>query len=208
VSFRPRPDHELAKLDDEKLIAYLREAASAGDAGAARSALATLTYGYLGNIRGRVRLRIPPHAVDDVVSEVLVRAIGAAFDGSSVGEFRSWLSTITKRGIADWHRRQQRRPKETPLPTEHVGSEEIWGGEPASESEAGAVEFGMVLDGVLGGLSERHRLVVELHLFDGFSAAEVCEQVDGMKPDNVAQIASRFRKRLEKALPEGGGGGP
>src|SRR2546423_13847136 len=76
LSFRPRPEHELTQLTDENLIAYLREAAAAGDAGAARSALGGLVYGYVHNVRGRVRLLIPTYAVEGVGQEVLARAIG------------------------------------------------------------------------------------------------------------------------------------
>src|SRR5436305_7728799 len=71
LTFRPRPEHELTQLTDEDLIAYLREAAAAGDAGAARRALGVLVYGYVHNVRGRVRLLIPTYAVEEVVQEVL-----------------------------------------------------------------------------------------------------------------------------------------
>jgi len=42
-----------------------------------------------------------------------------------------------------------------------------------------------------------------MHVFEGLSAPEVCERLDGMSPDNVAKIASRFRQRMRQAL-EGG----
>jgi RNA polymerase sigma factor (sigma-70 family) len=143
-----------------------------------------------------------------VADEILVRALGSAFAGSSYGEFRSWLNTITDRARVDWYRRRERRPAETLLPSEHLGEGDVWGDEPASASEAGAVELRMVVDEVMIPLSAPHRSVVELHVIDGLPAADVCKQVGGMTPDNVAQIASRFRKRLREALDVSDGGAP
>ncbi len=200
MSFNPRPDHELDLLSDEKLIAYLREASSAGDAAAAKRALAILVYGYASLVERRMALRVPRWAAEDAAHDALVRAIASAFDGTSEGEFRSWMGTIIERTAADWFRKRDRRPQEAPLPSEHLGSEEVWGEEPATASEAGAVELQIIVDGVMEQLSAPHRLVVELHVFDGLPASEVCEQVEGMSPDNVAQVASRFRKRLREAL--------
>jgi RNA polymerase sigma factor (sigma-70 family) len=200
VSFKQRPDHELEQLSDEKLIAYLRDASSAGDAAAGKRALAILVYGYARDVERRMALRLPSHAVEDAAHDALVRAISAAFDGISVGQFRNWLGTIVDRTAVDWFRKRGRRPVETLLPSEHLGDEESWGEEPASASEAGAVELQLIVDEIMAQLSATHRTVVELHVFDGFSASEVCERVDGMTPDNVAQVASRFRKRLRDAL--------
>jgi RNA polymerase sigma factor (sigma-70 family) len=206
VSFRPRNDNELAQLTDEKLIAYVRDAASAGDARAAKRGLAFLVYGYAGIVKSRMALRVPREAIEEAADEALLRALGSAFDGSSRGEFRTWLNTIVERTAADWYRRRDRRPVETRLPSEHLGSEDVWGHEPGRESEAGVVELRMVVDELMAQLSAPHRQVVELHVLDGLPAAEVCEHVDGMTADNVAQIASRFRRRLRETLRAAAGG--
>jgi RNA polymerase sigma factor (sigma-70 family) len=207
VSFRPRSDHELDQLSDEKLIAYIREASAAGDARAARRALAILVYGLAPDVKRRMALRLPSSAVEDATAEVLVRAVGSAFRGTSRGEFRAWLNTIIDRTAVDWFRRRERRPAETPLASEHAEDDQIWGAEPASASEAGLVELQIVVEELMARLSESHRRVIELHVFEGLAAPEVCAQVDRMTPDNVAQVTSRFRKRLRKALqPEGSTG--
>lgn len=145
-------------------------------------------------------LRLPRWAVEDAAAEALVRAVSSAFDGTSEGEFRKWLGTIVDRTAVDWFRRRERRPVETRLPSEHLGDDDVWGDEPVSASEAGAVELQIVIDAVMAQLSAEHRSVVELHVFDGLPAAEVCERLDGMTADNVAQVASRFRKRLRDTL--------
>jgi RNA polymerase sigma factor (sigma-70 family) len=206
VSFHPLSDHELHRLTDDQLIAYIRDARDVGQLAAGRRALAFLVYGYERDVKRRLSLRLPAHAIDDVAHDALVKAIAAAFDGSSQGEFRSWLHTIVDRTAVDWFRRVQRRPKETPLPSEHLGEGEIWGEEPVTASQSGEVEVRMIVDEVLAELSEKHRQVIDLHVFEGLTAREVCDRIEGMTEDNVAQIASRFRAKLRARLdPETGG---
>jgi RNA polymerase sigma factor (sigma-70 family) len=200
VTFEPLPDHELQRLGDEQLIAYVRHGRAARELAAGRRALMFLVYGYERDVKRRLSLRLPAHAVDDVAHDALVRAIAAAFDGTSVGEFRSWLHTIVDRAAVDFYRRAERRPKESILPSEHAGDEDVWGAEPSTDSEAGAVELRIIVEEVLETFNEKHRLVIELHVFGGLTAGEVCDRIEGMSVDNVAQIASRFRAKLRARL--------
>jgi RNA polymerase sigma factor (sigma-70 family) len=205
VSFQPRPDHELHQLTDEELITYIRDARDAGELAHGRRGLMFLVYGYERDVKRRLSIKVPRQVVDDLADDALVKAIAAAFDGSSVGEFRSWLHTIVDRTAVDFFRRAQRRPKETILPSEHAGEDDVWGTEPSIESEAGAVELRIIVEEVLKTFNEKHRLVIELHVFDGLTAGEVCDRIEGMSEDNVAQIASRFRAKLRARLDSGGG---
>jgi RNA polymerase sigma factor (sigma-70 family) len=203
VTFHPLPDPELHQLSDEGLIAYIRAARDAGELADARRGLAFVVYGYERDVKRRLSLKVPSHAVDDLAHDALVRAIAAAFDGTSVGEFRNWLHTIVDRTAVDFFRRAERRPKETILPSEHAGEDDVWGAEPSLESEAGAVELRIIVEEVLDTFNEKHRHVIELHVFQGFPAAEVCDRIKGMSEDNVAQIASRFRAKLRARLEPG-----
>ena len=153
-------------------------------------------------------LRVPANVCEDLAHEALVRAIAASFDGTSVGEFRSWLTTIIERTAADHYRRAQRRPTETALPSEHADSESVWGDEPFVASEAGAVELRVIIDEVLATFNDTHRQVIDLHIFGALTANEVCERINGMTADNVAQIASRFRAKLRAQLNPDAAGGP
>jgi RNA polymerase sigma factor (sigma-70 family) len=200
VNFQPLSDHELQPLADEKLIAYIQAARRAGDLAAARRGLAFLVFGYEREVKRRLSLRVPGHVVEDIAHDALVRAIAAAFDGSSKGEFRSWLHTIVDRSAADWFRRSERRPKAKPLPSEHADDDQVWGDEPVVDSETGWIELRMTVDEVFEELSQKHREVVALHVFGALSAREVCERIEGMTEDNVAQIASRFRAKLRSRL--------
>jgi RNA polymerase sigma factor (sigma-70 family) len=205
VTFRPLPDHELQQLPDEQLIAYVRDARDGGQLAHGRRGLAILVFGYERNVKRRLSIKVPAHVVDDLAHDALVSAIAAAFDGSSVGEFCSWLHTIVDRTAVDFFRRAERRPKETILPSEHAGEDDVWGAEPSIESEAGAVELRIIVEEVLETFNEKHRLVIELHVFGALTAGEVCDRIDGMSEDNVAQIASRFRGKLRARLEPGGG---
>jgi len=60
------------------------------------------------------------------------------------------------------------------LPSEHTGEGDVWGAEPAVDSESGAVELRMIVEEVLEEYNEKHRLVIDLHVFGGPTAAEVC----------------------------------
>lgn len=204
MSFQSLPDHELHRLSDEDLIAYIRNARDEGELPHARRGLMFLVYGYERDVKRRLSIKVPGHVVDDLAHDALVRAIAAAFDGSSVGEFRNWLHTIVDRAAVDFYRRAERRPKETILPSEHAGEEDVWGAEPALESEAGAVELRIIVEEVVDTFNEKHRQVIELHVFQGLTAGEVCAKIKGMSEDNVAQIASRFRARLRARLDPGG----
>jgi len=203
VSFQPLPDHELNELSDDDLIAYIRAARDAGELAHARRGLMFLVFGYEDDVKRRVRLKVPDRFVDDLARDALVKAIGAKFDGSAVGEFRSWLRTIVDRTIADHYRGTERRPKETSLPSEHAGEDDVWGEEPMVDSEAGAVELWLIVEEVLESFNDRHRLVIELHVFEELTAAEVCARMEGMSEDNVAQIACRARARLRERLEPG-----
>ena len=205
MTFRPLSDPELQQLADEQLIAYVRDARDAGQLPHGRRGLAILVFGYERDVKRRLSIKVPAHVVDDLTHDALVRAIAAAFDGSSVGEFRSWLHTIVDRTAIDFFRRAERRPRETILPSEHAGEEDVWGAEPSIESEAGAVELRIIVEEVLATFNEKHGLVIELHVFGGLTASEVCDRIDGMSEDNVAQIASRFRAKLRARLEPGGG---
>ena len=109
----------------------LAAAAPAGDPGRLRQGDPVLVFGYHDTLMNRARLKLPEPDVADVVSETLASAIASAFDGSSVGEFKSWLHTILSRRIADYHDARTRTPRTAPLPGEHLGDDEVWGEEPS-----------------------------------------------------------------------------
>lgn len=201
--FRPRPDHELDALADDEVIAYVADARTAGEPVAALRGIQLLVFGHWQWVRVRLARKLPLHAVEDATGDLMVRALKSTFDGQSVGEFRSWLQTIVDRHIADFHR--SRKPDTVPLPGQGDETEEHAPDDLAGPSEEGLVETRLVIEQVLGELSEDHRRVIELCVLDGVSAAEACVEVDGMSAANAYQVVHRFRARFREALDEGAG---
>ena len=200
---------DLQRLSSDELITYIREATDAGRADCAKSALAILCYRHFDDVARRIALRVPPEAVEDQAMTVMLAAIKSAFDGTSIGEFRVWLNRIIdRRGIADFHRAREDKPRVDPLPTEHQGEDDVWGEEPSDADEAGRVLVQSLSDECLEALSEAHRDVIELNVFEDLDATTTADRVNEQHPDldppmseaNVHKIVSRFRKCLTEKL--------
>ena len=170
-----------------------------------KAAIAVLVHGYHPVLLNRARLKLPDADVEDVVAETLMSAIASAFDGRSVGEFRSWMHTILSRRIADFHDDRSRRLKARPLPSEHQGHEEVWGDEPSQPFEGDALHARGCLEQAYGELENgAHRRVIDLYVLGPHSAAATAELVgDAMTEANVHQISSRFQRRFKELLESG-----
>jgi RNA polymerase sigma factor (sigma-70 family) len=206
AEFEELPERQLGDLSDDQLVDYLRRAREAGRHDAMKPAVAVLVYGYWDNLVSRARLKLPGDAdAQDVAAEAIASAIASAFDGKSVGEFRSWLHTILSRRIADWWEAKEQKLDKTRLPSEHLGDEEVWGREPAVAFEGEALFARSCVRQALDELEDpRHRRVIDLYVLSPHSAAETAAQVgDGMTEANVHQISSRFQRRVRELL-EGG----
>ena len=176
----------------------MRTARDRGDLDGAQFAVQILVFGYLDQVRARVALKVPEHAVDEVAGHALISAVAGAFRGGSIGEFRSWLHVIVDRRIADYHRAG--RIELVPLEDWH---ETI----AAPSDEAEAMVFQSVVEAALADLSDVHRATIDLYVFDGLSASETASKLaerfsdrEPISPDNVHKIAQRFRERLRALL--------
>lgn len=202
-------ESELQQLSSDELIDYIRKATDAGRPDCAQTGLAILCWRHFDDVVRRVKLRVPAEHVEDQAMVVILAAIKSAFDGTSVGEFRTWLNRIiARRGIADFHRDREGDPHVGPLPTEHQGEEDVWGEEPSESDEAGRVVVQSVIDECLAELSDAHRDVVELNVFEDLDASDTEASVNEIHPDldppmseaNVHKIVSRFRKSVTAKL--------
>jgi RNA polymerase sigma factor (sigma-70 family) len=206
AEFEELSEHQLENLSDEQLVDYLRRAREAGRHEAMKLAVAVLVYGYWDNLVNRARLKLRSNAdAEEVAAEAVASAIVSAFDGKSVGEFRSWLHTILSRRIADWWEAKEQKLDKTRLPSEHEGDEEVWGREPSVDFEGEALFARECVRRALEEIEDpRHRRVIDLYVLAPNSAAETAALVgDGMTEANVHQISSRFQRRVRQLL-EGG----
>lgn len=199
--FRPLPDHELERLEDDELIAYIVRARDHGELAVAQRGLAILVFGHWRNVERRVVLKVPSAHVENLTGEIIERAIQSAFDGESVGRFVSWLKTITNRAIADFYRRGS-APATIPLGPHDA--DDPAGPEPAALDERGYVETQDAIERVLDALSERDRRVVELLVFEDRPGSDAVDEIDGMTLANAHQIVSRFRRELRRQLGDSG----
>ena len=198
--FRELREHELTQLSDDRLIAYIVAARAAGETDAMTTAVRILTHGYYTIVGNRVRLKVPKEHVADVTNDAITSAMTAAFDGQSVGEFRSWLHTITQRRVADFHRSREGKPDTVPLPG--AGDEEPYGDELAVEFEGVAIDAQRAIDTAMGEMSDVHAEAIDLNVFEDLPAGEVAVRL-GLSEQNVHQIKSRFKKRVRELLAEG-----
>jgi RNA polymerase sigma factor (sigma-70 family) len=206
----PLSANELAQLTPDELVDYIRAAFDDGRPDLAGPGLAILSYRYLDDVKRRVSLKVPKADVEDVAMSAIVSALRGVFDGSSIGEFRSWLNTIVKRRIADYHRDRKREIDADPLASENADDERVFGAEPWTEEETATVDVESIVDGCKAQLKAPHALVIELYVFDGFDAEETAATVNDRHPDleppmsaqNVHQITSRFRRVLRAQLEE------
>jgi RNA polymerase sigma factor (sigma-70 family) len=203
ADFQELPEHRLAALGDEDLVDYLRAAREAGRHDAMKPAVAMLVYGYWDTLVNRARLKLRTEAdAEEVAAEAMASATASAFDGRSVGEFRSWLHTILSRRIADWWEAREQKLDKTTLPSEHLGDEEVWGREPSVGFEGDALFAQECIQQAYEDLEDdRHRRVVDLYVFGPHPAAEAASLAGGgMTEANVHQIASRFGRRVKELL--------
>lgn len=170
-----------------------------------RPAVAVLVHGYWDTLvyRARIKLRTDADA-EEVAAEAVASAIASAFDGRSVGEFRSWLHTILSRRIADWWEAREQRLQKTVLPSEHLGDDEVWGREPSVGFEGDALHARESVRQALDELQAEHREVIRLYVLGPHAAAEAASLAGpGMTEANVHQIASRFQRRVRELLQAG-----
>jgi RNA polymerase sigma factor (sigma-70 family) len=201
--FQELPEHHLGSLSDDQLVDYMRRAREAGDRDAMKLAVGILVHGYWDTLVKRAKLKLPSLAdAQDVAGEAVASAIASAFDGKSVGEFRSWLHTILNRRIADYLEARKRKPQTTALPGGHGHDEGTWGAEPAVDFEGDALSARDAVRRAYEELDDgRHRRVIDLYVLGPHAAAETATMVGtGMTEANVHQISSRFHRRVEELL--------
>ena len=196
ADFRELPAHRLAALGDEQLVEYLRAARQAGRHDAMRPAVAVLVHGYWDILVHRARLKLRTDAdAEEVAAETVASAIASAFDGRSIGEFRSWLHTILSRRIADWWQKDERSVQTRPLP--QPGDEEFAGHEPAVGFEGDAHVIrnagGVVTDDALRSLALSQELlgtkeVVLIRHTDCRALAVAGEELDRSVREAIEEI--------------------
>jgi len=197
-AFKEKGEQELTAMPEDRLIAYLLEART--HRAPTGLSVSILVFKLMNDVRRRVAMKVPAEAIDEVAETVLLSALTSRFDGTSAGEFRSWLTTIIKRRIADYHRSPKTDVRLVPLPDEHEGDDEVWGRRVSVPFEGEAIDVERALDQAKRELNPDHLEVVSLYIFEDLPAGEVAGRVEGISEANVHKIAQRFRDRVSELL--------
>lgn len=218
--YKRKTESELDRLGNDALLDWIVLARDSGDEEGARKACGLLAFRHEDRIVGKVLAKVNPRFADEVTMEVMESVVRSAFDGKFMGQFGSWLNTIIKRRIADFHAKQQRTLQAGPLPDEHEAEEDFWGKGGREDDNLDLVAYKELAERLR---CERpnlvHRLVIQLYgpvelgYFE-LDAASTKAEVDKMADEpitesNIHQIWRRFKKDFMDALgdaenPEGG----
>ena len=155
---------------------------------------------YKGRLFRHVRRRIAdPHKAEDVTQEVFLRLFrGARAGGYRAGQSRvvTWLFTIAGNCVTDYLRAEAVR-------SAMRGAREE--SEPQDPHDAAAAREGdSHVRRLLLALPEAQRQVVELHVLDGLSFADVAELVGAPVPTVKSRLAYALRK-LKRSMDDSRG---
>lgn len=148
-------------------------------------------------------------SLDDLTQEVMLqvfRDIGE-FQVEPGASFAGWVRTITQRKLHDYWRRA-RAQKRGGGKTRHLGDFDEAGGrehfeDERTERQSMLVRYKELQDGLLkamGELSDRHKRVIELRLFQGKSYAEIMPLLGYDKEVTVRSLHMRAMQRLQELM--------
>ncbi|GAB4139994.1 MAG: hypothetical protein Fur0037_06350 [Planctomycetota bacterium] len=149
-------------------------------------------------------------SLDDLTQEVLLQIF------KDIGEFRvepgasfsGWVRMVAHRKLNDYWRRE-RAKKRGGGKLRHLGDFDEVGGkdrmeDPRVERQSMLVRFQELNEAVakaVGSLSEKHRRVIELRLFQGRPFAEIMGELGYTKEVTVRSLYMRALQRLQALLP-------
>jgi RNA polymerase sigma factor (sigma-70 family) len=147
--------------------------------------------------------------LDDLTQDVLLQVCKdiSAFKVEPGASFSGWVRTIAQRKLNDAWRRERAR-KRGGGRTRHLGDFDETGGMdrfadgkvPRQSMLVRLEELNGKLHEVLGGLSDKHKRVIELRLFQGRPFAEIAPALGYDKEVTVRSIYMRALQRLQLLL--------
>ena len=146
---------------------------------------------------------------DDLLQEVMLqvfRDIGD-FEVEPGASFSGWVRTIADRKLKDYWRRA-RAQKRGGGNVQHLGDFDEQGGRERFEDErverqsmlVRFQELRSAVDSALDELSEKHKRVIELRMFQGKSFAEIAPELGYDKEVTVRSLHMRAMQRLQELL--------
>jgi RNA polymerase sigma-70 factor (ECF subfamily) len=184
----PHQLHSDAITDDPPMddVALLAGVAS-GDSRALRH----LYERHAGWIAGRLRLKMPPHAVEDVLQETFLAVWRGAGRYGRSGDVGGWIWGIARRQMALWYRKRGQEP---------VGMVEEWVPDTRdiSQEVTGRIDLDRAFD-QLGDSGNEDRQLAEAYFLEDRPMRELAERF-GIPTGTVKSRLFRIRRRLIAAL--------
>lgn len=155
----------------------------------------------------------PDKSRDDLAQEVLLQVFRDVdqFTVEPGASFSGWVRTITDRKLKDYWRRA-RAQKRGGGKVRHLGEFDETGGrerfaDEKVERQSMLVRYGELrtaFDRALQELSDKHKRVIELRMFQGKSFAEIAPLIGYDKEVTVRSLHMRALRRLQELLAEFG----
>jgi RNA polymerase sigma factor (sigma-70 family) len=217
----PSPD----SLREEELFRLFCHQRDRGDADRAATMWRCVALRNFDRIRGVVQSfrfdgsdRIPPHDVDDAVQEAYLRvvAMGHAFAGEALGQFRVALKTCVENACRDFGRKQLRHarradgslderyedsmsgPYDAAIARQSIELQELRAEAEADEERRHEMSE-LVAWGIAQVRNDKYREVLELTILEPTASEEIAARL-GITLDNVYQRRRRGMTQLEAIL--------
>jgi len=132
---------------------------------------------------------------EDLVQDVLVKLYPRTNEMAKVRDLRPWLLRVVYHQFVDTLRKRQR----TIVTVAGQESVELPDPEPGPEQQFSAAERTNLIRAALGRLSQNQRLLVSMHLIDGYTLEEVAQVLD-VPLGTLKSRLHRTRAELKKLL--------
>jgi RNA polymerase sigma factor (sigma-70 family) len=132
---------------------------------------------------------------EDLVQDVLIKLYPRTNEMAKVRDLRQWLLRVVYRQFVDTLRK--RRRSVTTVPDDEIA--ELVDHSPGPEEQRSVAEVSDHVRVALGQLSQNQRLLVGLHLIDGYTLEEVAQVLD-VPLGTLKSRLSRTRVELKKLL--------
>ena len=191
MPLHPYRFHDLALLDDLALVRLAQSSLAEGDTGreTAKRCVGLVVLRHRDLVRSVIAAKVPPGAIDDVESDVLLRFSRKAYSGDGITNPVGLLLRMAMFCRADFHANR-------PAAESSLGE---W--DAASDDAAlDDLDVSAAVEDLLAPLGDRQRDVVWLRIIEGRSSAEVAAMLE-TTAGNVDVIVHRALTRMREAQP-------
>jgi RNA polymerase sigma-70 factor, ECF subfamily len=166
---------------------HLAAAAQQGD----REAFLVLYNRYLNKVYNRVRSRIPPSDVEDVVQDIFIVVVRSLKNFEHRSRFNTWLYTIVNRQIADFYRKRYREQSDE---GENVSLEDVERTLVTSiTDDDNNIDDQALIQRAFRTLPEHYQEIILLRFVDKLPFADIAD----LRGQTVEAVKSLYRRAIQ-----------